>query len=59
MPVLPIILSLHAFDSINANGQILDTWDFVSGNSDVNDHSHGMECLSIIVCQYSRSVYWE
>ena len=40
--------SLKAFDSINANGQILDTWDFVAGNSDVNDHAHGMECLSII-----------
>lgn len=40
--------SLRAFDSINANGQILGTWDFVSGNADVNDHSHGMECLSII-----------
>ena len=40
--------TLHAFDSINANGQILSTWDFVSGNADVNDHSHGMECLSII-----------
>lgn len=40
--------SLKAFDSINANGQILGTWDFVSGNTDVNDHNHGMECLSII-----------
>lgn len=40
--------TLKAFDSINANGQILDTWDFVSGNADVNDHAHGMECLSII-----------
>jgi serine protease AprX len=40
--------SLHAFDSINANGQVLGTWDFVSGNADVNDHNHGMECLSII-----------
>ncbi len=40
--------TLHAFDSINANGQVLGSWDFVSGNADVNDHSHGMECLSII-----------
>lgn len=41
--------TLHAFDSMNANGQLLGTWDFVSGNTDVNDHSHGMECLSTIV----------
>jgi serine protease AprX len=41
--------NLKAFDSMNANGQLLGTWDFVSGNADVNDHSHGMECLSIIV----------
>lgn len=40
--------TLLSFDSINKNGQILDTWDFVSRNADVNDHSHGMECLSII-----------
>ncbi|HWC52444.1 MAG TPA: S8 family serine peptidase [Chitinophagaceae bacterium] len=40
--------TLHVFDSINTNGQILGTWDFVSGNADVNDHNHGMECLSII-----------
>ncbi|MBS1620610.1 MAG: S8 family peptidase [Bacteroidetes bacterium] len=40
--------SLKAFDSINANGQVLGTWDFVTGNADVNDHNHGMECLSII-----------
>jgi serine protease AprX len=41
--------TLHAFDSMNANGQVLSTWDFVSGNSNVNDHDHGMECLSTIV----------
>ncbi len=40
--------NLKSFDSMNANGQLLGTWDFVSGNSDVNDHSHGMQCLSII-----------
>ena len=34
--------TLHVFDSINTNGQILGTWDFVSGNADVNDHNHGM-----------------
>lgn len=41
--------NLKSFDSMNANGQLLGTWDFVSGNADVNDHSHGMQCLSIIV----------
>ncbi|MFI5133770.1 MAG: S8 family serine peptidase [Chitinophagales bacterium] len=40
--------TLKAFDSINLNNQVLGTWDFVSGNSDVNDHDHGMECLSTI-----------
>lgn len=41
--------NLKSFDSMNLNSQLLGTWDFVSGNSDVNDHSHGMQCLSIIV----------
>lgn len=42
--------SLKAFDSANANGQILDTWDFVSRHSSVTeDHTHGMQCLSTIV----------
>jgi hypothetical protein len=41
--------NLKSFDTMNANGQLLGTWDFVSGNADVNDHSHGMQCLSIIV----------
>ncbi len=41
--------NLRSFDSMNANGQLLGTWDFVSGNTDVNDHTHGMQCLSIIV----------
>jgi len=40
--------TLKAFDSININNQVLGTWDFVSGNTNVNDHDHGMECLSII-----------
>jgi serine protease AprX len=40
--------TLRAFDSINLNNQVLGTWDFVSGNTNVNDHDHGMECLSII-----------
>ncbi|MDQ3277878.1 MAG: S8 family peptidase [Bacteroidota bacterium] len=41
--------SLKAFDSINHNGQVLDTWDFVARESSVaEDHSHGMQCLSVI-----------
>ncbi len=40
--------NLRSFDSMNVNSQLLGTWDFVSGNADVNDHSHGMQCLSII-----------
>ncbi|MFM7672077.1 MAG: S8 family peptidase [Bacteroidota bacterium] len=40
---------LKAFDSINANGQVLSTWDFVSRNASVvEDHPHGMQCLSTI-----------
>ena len=41
--------TLKAFDSINANGQVLNTWDFVAGNASVvEDHQHGMQCLSTI-----------
>jgi hypothetical protein len=41
--------TLDAMDSIIANNQVLGTWDFVSGNSNVNDdHPHGMQCLSTI-----------
>lgn len=41
--------SLKAFDSANANGQILGTWDFVNRESSVvEDHPHGMQCLSTI-----------
>lgn len=41
--------SLKAFDSINANGQVLSTWDFVARNASVTeDHQHGMQCLSTI-----------
>ncbi len=41
--------SLKAFDSVNANAQVLSTWDFVAGNgSVVEDNAHGMQCLSII-----------
>ncbi len=42
--------SLKAFDSANANGQIISTWDFVARESSVTeDHPHGMQCLSTIV----------
>ena len=42
-------ISLKAFDSVNINGQILTTWDFVAGNASVvEDHPHGMQCLSTI-----------
>lgn len=41
--------SLDAFDSTNANNQILETWDFVAREqSVVEDNSHGMSCLSTI-----------
>lgn len=41
--------TLPAFDSINRNGQVLGTWDFVSRNQFVqDDHPHGMQCLSTI-----------
>lgn len=41
--------TLKAFDSINANGQVLSTWDFVNRNASVvEDHPHGMQCLSTI-----------
>ena len=41
--------SLRSFDSMNAELRVLDTFDFVSRNTNVHDHSHGMQCLSIIV----------
>ncbi len=42
--------TLKAFDSANANAQILGTWDFVSAEQNViNDGSHGMQCFSTIV----------
>ncbi len=42
-------LSLPTFDSIRNNNQVLGTWDFVTGNASVDeDHTHGMNCLSII-----------
>ena len=42
--------SLHAFDTANANNQVLGTWDFVAHEQNVsNDGVHGMECFSTIV----------
>ncbi|HEY6503936.1 MAG TPA: S8 family serine peptidase [Chitinophagaceae bacterium] len=41
--------TLDAMDSIIANGQVLSTWDFVNREASVvEDHSHGMMCLSTI-----------
>jgi Subtilisin-like serine proteases len=41
--------SLSAFDSVNANAQILGVYDFVDhDNSVVEDNAHGMECFSTI-----------
>lgn len=40
---------LKAFDSVNANGQVLSTWDFVDRQVSVTeDHPHGMTCFSVI-----------
>ena len=41
--------ALKAFDSVNLNGQVLGTWDFVAREQNVtNDGSHGMNCFSTI-----------
>jgi serine protease AprX len=41
--------TLKAFDSMNRAGQVKETWDFVARHpSVVEDHHHGMQCLSII-----------
>ena len=41
--------TLPAFDSINLNHQIIDTYDFVANKKSVNEeHSHGMQCFSVI-----------
>ncbi len=40
---------LRAFDSVNANGQVLSTWDFVARHASVTeDNAHGMQCFSTI-----------
>jgi len=41
--------SFDAFDSVNANNQVLGTWDFVAREQTVSDDgSHGMSCFSTI-----------
>ena len=41
--------TLKAFDSVNLNGQVLSTWDFVARESSVvEDNAHGMQCFSTI-----------
>ncbi|HEV7783161.1 MAG TPA: S8 family serine peptidase [Chitinophagaceae bacterium] len=41
--------AFDAFDSVNINGQVLGTWDFVAREQNVaNDGSHGMSCFSTI-----------
>ncbi len=41
--------TLSAFDSINTNNQVLQTWDFVAREASViEDDSHGMSCFSAI-----------
>ncbi|NOY36806.1 MAG: S8 family serine peptidase [Chlorobi bacterium] len=41
--------ALPAFDSLFTGNQILGTYDFVSGDSEVyNDHAHGMYVLSLL-----------
>lgn len=42
-------LTLPAFDSVRLNQQIVETYDFVKNNSEVNsEDAHGMRCFSII-----------
>ena len=41
--------TLRAFDSVNLNGQVLGTYDFVARETSVTeDDTHGMHCFSII-----------
>jgi len=42
-------LSLPAFDSVRNNNQVIETYDYVNNEISVDeDHSHGMQCFSII-----------
>ncbi len=41
--------NLRSFDSVNQNGQVLSTWDFVARETSVvEDNAHGMQCFSVI-----------
>ena len=41
--------TLKSFDSVNSNGQVLGTYDFVARETGVvEDDSHGMQCFSVI-----------
>ena len=42
-------LNLPAFDSVRNHNQVKETYDYVANETSVNeDHSHGMECFSIM-----------
>ncbi len=42
-------LTLPAFDSVNENNQVKETYDYVANETSVNeDHFHGMMCFSIL-----------
>ena len=48
--------SLHTFDSVRNNNQILGTWDFVANKASVNeDAAHGMNCFSTIAANLPGS----
>lgn len=41
--------TLRAFDSVNLDGRVLSTWDFVARETSVvEDNAHGMQCFSTI-----------
>ncbi len=47
---------LHAFDSVNNNGQVLGVFDFVAHDgSVVEDDAHGMECFSTMAANLPGS----
>lgn len=47
--------TMGGFDSINMNGQVLDTLDFVDLDKNVKHHSHGTNCLSTIAANIPGS----
>lgn len=45
--------TLTAFDSVRNNNQIVETYDYVANDQNVNDDdTHGMYCFSIIACNW-------